>query len=565
MNILHTHQRRRPIYGRERLIQFGVWAIWFVLALRLLHIQWLSQETFASRALRQQVNHETIQARPGDILDRKGHLLATSISVPSLYLNPSRIDDPQAVARTLARAIETTPDWIEEKITKHQQRQFVWIQRQLTPAQGEAVQKLDFPYGMVGLRTEFKRFYPQDALAAHVIGLRNIDGVGQGGAEQAFDDYLKGEDGVRRFVRDARGAVLEVLEEVTQPPQNGKTVVLTLDIVMQLRTEHALDDLVEEHRPVGACAIVLNPHTGELLAMASRPTFHPSEPGSATVNAWKNLAVSAVYEPGSTFKPLVVAWGLDRKLLSSDDTFDCEWGAYRMGRRTLHDHHPYGELNLTDVLVKSSNIGMAKIGECLGNEQLFSLAASFGFGQRTGLELPGEVAGILRPLADWNSYSTGSIPMGHELAVTPIQMISAHAILANGGRKITPHLLLKTSHSKPLPQQVVVSRVLGASAANWVVQSPMQEVVKRGTGKQAQIPGRSIFGKTGTAQKVNPQGGYFANRNVCSFLCGSPVENPRLLVLVCVDEPRGHSQFGGTVAAPYAARILDECLKIMGD
>ncbi len=549
---------------RERTIQFGVWAIWTVLALRLLHVQWLSQETFASRAVRQQVSHEPIFARPGDLLDRKGRLLATTISVPSLYVNPSQIVEPEEVATRIAKALDLDAHQLQRKIEKNSQRQFIWIKRHLTKQQGAAIESLNLSQEMVGLREEFKRFYPQESLAAHVIGLRNIDGEGHGGAEQAFDNFLKGEDGVRRFVRDARGVVLEVLEEVTQPPKNGNTVVLTIDTVMQLHTENSLDDLIAENDPVGACAIVLDSTNGEILAMASRPTFNPSAPEDLVEHAWKNLAISAVYEPGSTIKPLVVGWGLDRGLLKADESFHCEWGTYRMGRRLLHDHHSYGDLSLTDVLVKSSNIGMAKVGEKIGNSQLYSMARAFGFGKPTGLELAGEVSGILRPLQDWNGYSTGSIPMGHEIAVTPMQMISAHAILANGGRKISPHLLLKTDHASQLPRQVVVSQVIRSQAANWIVQQPMTEVIQRGTGKKAQLKDYTVFGKTGTAQKVNPAGGYYQNKNVCSFICGAPAENPRLLVLVCVDEPRGPSQFGGTIAAPCAAKILNRCMKTLG-
>jgi len=351
----------------------------------------LSQETFASRAVRQQVSPEPIFARPGDILDRKGRLLATPISVPSLYVNPSRIEDAKEVAGRIAKVLNLDAQQLQHKIEKNSERQFIWVKRHLTKQQGATIEELNFPHEMVGLRDEFKRFYPQESLAAHVIGLRNIDGEGQGGAEQAFDEYLKGENGVRRFVRDARGVVLEVLEEVTQPPRNGNTVVLTIDTVMQLHTENSLDDLIAEHHPVGACAIVLDSTNGEVLAMASRPTFNPSAPGDLVEHAWKNLAISAVYEPGSTFKPLVVGWGLDQGLLKTDETFNCEWGTYRMGRRVLHDHHSYGDLSLTDVLVKSSNIGMAKVGEKLGNSQLYSMARAFGFGKRTGLELAGEV------------------------------------------------------------------------------------------------------------------------------------------------------------------------------
>lgn len=546
---------------RQLLVSVTISGIWGLLALRLLYVQCISQELFASQAARQQISLEEIPARHGDILDRQGRVLATTVAVPSLYVDPSRIKDVDLLARQLATAVGLDAEQLTARLRRTADKRFLWVKRQLTSEQQQRVQELQLPSEVVGFRTEFKRYYPQEGLAAHVIGLRNIDGEGRGGAEQAFDQILKGTAGVRRFVRDARGVILEVLEEVTQPPVHGESITLSIDTLLQLRTEAVLDQLMNEQQPVGACAIVLDPHTGEVLAMASRPGFHPGSLEDVPDNAWKNLAISAMYEPGSTMKPLVVAWGLDHQLLQTHETFHCEYGTYRMGRRVLHDHHRYGELSLTDVLVKSSNIGMAKIGERLGNEELFKLATSFGFGQRTGIELSGEVSGMLHPLANWTTYSTGSIPMGHELAVTPLQMIAAHAVLANGGRKISPHLLLGTASSQP--RQVVVSQILDAAAADWVVQHPMAEVVSRGTGTKAKLRDYSVFGKTGTAQKPKPGGGYYANKNFASFIGGAPAEAPRLLVLVCIDEPRGASQFGGTIAAPYAAQILDRCLKTL--
>lgn len=545
---------------RERILWFALLAVWSVLVIRLLHVQFYAQDTFASQALQQQVHHEVVPARPGDIVDRKGRLLATTIRVPSLYVNPSAISDIDHLGQQLGDALSLDQTALTAKLNRHKEKKFLWVKRHLSAEEQQAIQELKLPSNQAGYRMEFKRFYPQEALAAHVIGLRDIDGNGRGGVEQTFHSHLSGREGLRRYVRDARGNVVEILEEVTQPPQNGKTLVLTIDTVMQLQTENVIDQLVSEYQPVGACAIVLDPRNGEVLAMTSRPAFAPRISENTSDGSWKNLAISAIYEPGSTFKPLVIAWGLERGLLKQDEMFHCHWGKYRMGRRLLHDHHPYGELSLTDVIVKSSNIGMAQIGERLGNEQLFSLASSFGFGQRTGIELPGELSGLLRTLSDWNSYSTGSIPMGHEIAVTPLQMITAHAVLANGGRKISPHLKREQVSESRRPSDIVVSEIVSRSIADWVIQVPMQEVVQRGTGKRAQISGINVFGKTGTAQKVNPKGGYYSDKNVCSFICGAPAERPRILVLVCVDEPQGDSQAGGIVAAPAAAEILQYCL-----
>jgi cell division protein FtsI/penicillin-binding protein 2 len=549
--------------SRERFLQILLVLAGLAVTARLLHIQVVRRDHFASRARRQQVNEEPILARAGDLFDRRGRLLATTICVPSLYADPSRITDPNQFATTVAAALQIDRDQLLNRLLANRHRQFLWIQRRLTDNQLAAVRELNLPPQVVGYRREFQRHYPQGTLAAHVLGLRNIDGVGQGGIEEEFDSLLRGRDGIRRFVRDARGFVLDILEEVTQPPVDGTSIILTIDTVMQLHVEQQLDDLMEKHRARGACAIVMNPQTGEILALASRPTFDPNHPELASDSAWKNLATSAVFEPGSTFKPLVVAWALDRQLLSRNESFDCELGAYRMGRRILHDHHRYGMLSLTDVLVKSSNIGMAKIGERLGNERLYELAAAFGFGRKTGIELPGELPGLLRPIEDWTSYSTGSIPMGQELSCTPLQLIAAHAILANHGQRISPHLWLSSLSSKETARPVIVSQIVNSEIADWVVQGPMVEVVERGTGKQARLAGTTVFGKTGTAQKARSgKPGYSTERHLSSFVGGANANDPRLLVLVSVDEPQGADQYGGSVAAPYVAAILKQGLLI---
>jgi cell division protein FtsI (penicillin-binding protein 3) len=335
-------------------------------------------------------------------------------------------------------------------------------------------------------------------------------------------------------------------------------VQLTLDSVLQHYAERELAKLMDEYQPESCCALVMDPRTGELLAMASAPTLDPNHPEQADPDAWKNRAIADIYEPGSTFKPMIVAYGVDQKRLSLDDSFYCERGVYRMGRRILHDHHGYGTLNLTDVLVKSSNIGMAKIGERLTNDGLHAAATAFGFGRPTGIELPGELGGILRPREQWTSYSTGSIPMGHEIATTPLQLLRAHAVLANGGRLVTPHIL-----QTGVIAAESVPRVIAEETATWIVREPMRQTVVRGTGKKAQIAGYSVFGKTGTAQSLSPQGGYRHGKYIASFVCGAPAERPEVVVLVVVNQATtGGEAFGGRVAAPAAAEILKHALSL---
>lgn len=546
---------------------------WLVLAGRLVQLQWLQREDLASRATRQRVWVEPISARPGDLFDREGRLLATTVRKRSLFVVPSRIRDPEPLAKSIAGALGLDPAWVRQQVQPDPERHFAWIKRRLTAAEVEKIRALDLTPRTWGFRDEYQREYPQGPLATQVLGLRDIDGVGRGGVEQGLDDILRGQNGSRQLLRDARGRVLDREDDEFFPPRHGQDVTLALDSVIQLFTERELDQIMTTWQPESCCALVMDPTSGDVLAMASRPTFDPNHPEQATDDAWTNRTIADIYEPGSTFKPFVVAYGLEHGLIHRDDQFHCEWGEYRMGRRVLHDHHRYGTLNLTDVLVKSSNIGMAKVGQKLGNDNLYAAAVQFGFGRKTGIELPGEQAGVLRPLAQWNSYSTGSIPMGHELATTPLQLLTAHCALANGGTLLQPRLVLpetasrvdRAADSGSVPSLVssarLVQQTVSRDTARWLIEGPMQEVVTRGTGKRARIPGYHVFGKTGTAQSLSPQGGYTSGKYISSFVCGGPVENPRLLVLVVVNQASvGSESFGGKVAAPAAAEILKQSL-----
>lgn len=542
-----------------------------VLAGRLFQLQLLDGTRLGARAIRQRIYVETLEARPGEIVDRNGRLLAISVRAASLYAVPNAIRDSDRFARLVAPVVGIDAGRLAADLKRNKAKSFLWIRRRLDPDAASAVRDLDLPPASWGFREEFLRHYPQGVVAAHVIGLRDIDNAGRGGIEQRYDELLRGRDGRRIMLRDARGRVVDVRR--IDPPEAGRTLVLTIDTVVQLFAEQELDRLVAEHAPLGACAIVIDVATSDLLAIASRPTFDPNAPAAAPADAWTNRAVSAVYEPGSTFKPLVVAWAIDAGLLEADESIDCEGGAYRIGRRILHDHHGYGDLSVTDVLVKSSNIGMAKIGERLGTEGLHRCVCAFGFGRPTGASLPGEQPGSVRPLDRWNDYSIGSVPMGHEIAVTPLQLITAHTALANGGRLVSPRLVLQDADADfsdriqdstdRYPQ--VTSRVVEPEVAKWVVGTAMAEVVRRGTGRAARLDDFTVFGKTGTAQKFDAEAGRFSNdRHVVSFVAGAPAENPRVIVLVMADEPTGAAQSGGGVAAPATARILERTLRYVG-
>jgi cell division protein FtsI (penicillin-binding protein 3) len=554
------------------------------LTARLVQLQVIEAGRLAERANRQRSYIDVLPAAPGDLLDRDGRVLATTVKAHSLYLDPEGIADLRSVAKGLGDALKLDADRLCERLVEQRNKRFVWVKRRLSAAEEEAVVKLKLATGTWGFRDEYLRRYPQGGLAAHVLGLRDIDGTGRGGLEESLDAILRGREGRRTLLRDARGRVIDLADEGDVPPQRGTDVVTTLDAVIQTYVERELDRVVEAWQPHGVCAIVENPKTGEILAMASRPTFDPNTPESLSPAVWKNLAVSWMYEPGSTFKPFVVAGALQRGLLNRDEEIDCGDGEVQIGGRSLHDTHPYGKLSVTDVLVKSSNIGMAQIGSRLSKEQLYATILSFGFGRPTGSGLPGEIAGLLRPSKEWSSYSNASLSMGQELAVTPLQIISAHSALANGGVWTSPKIVRSTSRGAlgnmlctelagPSLQNgpatalrisgtSVVSKATDASTARWLIEQPMTEVVRRGTGTHAQIAGYRVFGKTGTAQKLDrATGKYSATKYVGSFLCGAPADDPRVLVMVVVDEPTTNgTHYGGTVAAPAAAAILRQTL-----
>ena len=580
--------------NRGRFVTALILAALSGVAFRLVQLQYRDLEHFRSLAGQQHHITKTVPARPGNIFDRSGRLLASSILVNSVYANPGNVNNPSQIAEQLADVLSLDPDRLRKQFLQHSDRQFIWIKRRLSNHETKAIQDLELDPNQVGFRTEFQRFYPQERAASHLIGFRDIDGEGQGGIEHWYNSTLKGQDGQRYFLRDALGQTISDPKSIDQRSVPGKDVILTIDAFIQTFVERALDELVFKWKPTGASCVVLNSNTGEVLAMSTRPSFDPNNMDAIAQNAWRNRAISDVYEPGSTFKPFVMARALDIHAVLPTDTIHCEQGLYRMGSRLLHDHRPFGNLSLIDVIVRSSNIGMAKIGEKLGNQRMYQAVSDFGFGRPTGITLPGESPGMLLPMKQWTSYSTGSIPMGHEIGVTPIQLIMAYCAIANGGQLLKPKLTLATSQPrrwlgssslytgvtatnfvrrsstlKKNPTQTGMldrspGRPLAKETADWLIDPVLKNVVhgKRGTGRRARLEEYDIFGKSGTAQKLNAAGtGYSHQKHISSFIAGGPVPRPSILVLIVVDEPQANGQpYGGKVAAPTAALILRRTL-----
>jgi cell division protein FtsI (penicillin-binding protein 3) len=413
----------------------------------------------------------------------------------------------------------------------------------------------------IGLRTEYLRVYPHGTDLAAVLGHDAEEAAHLEGQERALSKYLH--QPPRRIPISHDGK-----QQVTSIPSLALVTTeafLTVDLLLERIVEDALDEACAEHRPKWAVAVAMNPQTGEILALANRPTYDPNHAGDARADARLNRVVTFPYEPGSTLKPFTCAYALDLDLVRPDTVIDCENGLWHHGPRTLHDHHPYAKLPVSDVIKFSSNIGAAKVGALiLGQKRLYECMKRWGFGERTGVDMPAEDPGLLFPLSRWTIYSETSVPMGHEISVTPIQLCAAMSAIANGGTLYKPYIVRRVTSTDGAvivdngPE--AVRRVIGPKAAREMVEI-LEGVVKDGTGKKAAVPGVRVAGKTGTTQKIDPRTRQYTHEKyIASFVGFAPAEDPKLCIAVVLDEPQGGSYYGGAVAAPVVGKILQRGL-----
>ncbi len=419
----------------------------------------------------------------------------------------------------------------------------------------------------LGLFDEPYRTYPMNETAAPLIGFVSRDGVGVSGLEYQLDEYLRGENGVKEIIRDARRKAFWLADDGYRPARDGYHVVLTIDAEIQAITERELGAAIEQFGAESGTAVVMNAKTGAVLAMASLPGFDPNYYTDYSPSYYRNRAITDPYEPGSIFKPFVAAAALAEKRAHLGEAIDCESGSWRDGARTLHDHHPCGLLTFEQVIIKSSNIGMAKLGKRLGNEKLYDYVKAFGFGEKSGVNLTGEDAGIVRPLHRWNTFSTTSLPMGQEIGVTTLQMARAFCVFANGGKLVQPHVLRAVlaadgSVVRDFGEPPPVRQVIPPEIARIMRDRILVAVVNEGTGSRAKLAGYQVFGKTGTAQIARKGGGgYEKNAYVGSFIAGAPAADPELVAIVSVRRPdRSKGYYGGTIAAPAVREILGQSL-----
>jgi len=545
---------------------FVVWAFACLCLLgRMVDVQVIRGGALQRLALRQQLESVQIPGRRGLIVDRVGRPLAMNVEVDSVYAVPRAIDDPEAFAARVAPVLGLPPTAVVRRL-KSGGPFFAWLARRRPMAVAHALTALGLGRA-VGIVPEARRDYPNGPLAGSVIGFTGTDDAGLAGLELADDRFLRGASGLGTADRDAIGRELVQTLRIVTPPRDGATVVLTLDEVIQHIAERELQQAIDQTTADGGVAIVMNPQTGAILALAALPSFDPGQYQKAPAALWKNRAVADLYEPGSTFKLILAAAAIASHTITPDDRFR-DPGQIRINGATIHDAEKsehFDALSLTDIIKYSSNVGAAQVATRLGKSTYDAYIRRFGFGSPTGIDLPGEASGIIRPIRQWLGPTLQNIAFGQGISVTPIQLLVAASSLATDGMEVRPHLVAvvrdATGHVVATPDDVAPHRVISAGVAGQVL-AMMRQVVAGGTGVKAQIPGYSVAGKTGTAQKPSPTGGYESGGYVASFVGVVPASNPVLAILVVVDRPHG-VYYGGDVAAPVFREIARQALWYM--
>ena len=522
--------------------------VWRAVDLQLDHNAFIRHEGNA-RHLRTAV----IPAHRGMLLDRNGEPLAASTPVASVGVDPREIGDSRARWPELERVLALAPGTIGQLVEERGARKFVYLRRQVDPPTAEAAGALEIPG--VHLQREYRRYYPMGEAAGHVIGFTDIDDVGQEGLELAFDDALSGENGAKRVIIDGLGRIVENVERV-RPAYPGRDLVLSIDRRIQFLAYRALLRAVRHHRARAGSAVVLDVRTGEVLAIANQPSFNPNNRLDRLSRRFRNRAVTDLLEPGSTVKPFTVAAGLEAGVVRPDSILDTRPGFLKVGRYKVRDFRDYGILDVRGVVKKSSNVGAAKIGLALRPRDLWRTFDRAGFGTPTGSGFPGEAPGTLTDFAGWREAHRVTHSYGYGLAVTPLQLARAYAALGNGGR--LPEVgFLRTGDTPP------AAPVTGAAVAAEVRRMLEGVVEPDGTGRRARVDGYRVGGKTGTTRK-SEAGGYSADRYHSLFAGLAPMSDPKLSVVVVVDEPGGEAYYGGAVAAPVFSDIVSGALRVLG-
>jgi cell division protein FtsI (penicillin-binding protein 3) len=545
-----------------RLYLLGAMLLFWCVAIcgRLVYLQIFRYGSFVKQAEHQQQREIPLSAKRGVIFDRAGHELAMSVLVDSAFAVPTEVKDLPTAVSLITRITGEDHNVVLADCRNH--KTFCWVARKADDEVIERIKSLNLQG--IHFQKEPKRFYPARDLAAQVVGTVGMEDSGQSGIEHAFDDELRGRAGKMFISVDARR---QWFSDVEKQPEPGDSLVLTLDKNIQYIAEKELDQAIHDTQAIAGTVIVENPHTGEILALANRPTFNPNRRKEITPNALTNRAVSYVYEPGSTFKLVTISAALEEKLTNPDEVFDCQMGSIVYNGMRIRDSKPHGLLPVWGVLAESSDVGAIKIALRLGEDRFYKYIRAFGFGQQTGIELPGETRGLTKPVSRWSKVSIAAISMGQEIGISPLQLAGLVSTFANDGVWVAPRIIAGKVEPQGTPQTVAfhpgASRRVISSYTAAEMRSMMQKVVLEGTGRKAILEGYTAAGKTGTAQKVDPAtGAYSKTKYIGSFAGFAPLNNPQIVVAVILDSAVGLHQ-GGQVSAPVFRRVAQQVLEYL--
>lgn len=523
-----------------------------LLLLRLTQLQVLETDFLQNESAKRVVRDHKIPAYRGMIVDRNNEPLAVSTPVKSVWANPKQILKDNVDVSSIAPFLNMTASELKKKINKSASREFIYLQRHMFPGQANKIADLNVQG--IGLEQEYKRFYPAAEVASHVVGFTNIDEAGIEGAELAYDDWLQGELGVGRSVKDRLGRLVKDLG-VIKPAQSGSELMLSIDLRLQYQAYRELKASVQQHGAKAGSLLMVDIKTGEILALVNQPAFNPNNRSELKASAVRNRVVTDIFEPGSTVKPFTVAAALMSGKVNIDSHINTHPGYIRLGNNTIRDHRNYGDLDITGILTKSSNVGVSKLALKLGGENLWSFYQELGLGKPVGLGLPGEHGGKISIASNkWSKLQSAALSYGYGLAVTPLQLAQAYQVLANGGVK-QPLTLIRKSPGEG-------ERVMSEEIAKQVTSMLETVVGPKGTARRAKVEGYTVAGKTGTVHKVGREG--YEDESYLSLFAGiAPSDNPRIVTVVVVDDPSGREYYGGEVAAPIFSRVTQASLRLL--
>jgi len=549
--------KKNPIYSLRRVFLLSLFLVGLGgLFVRSVYLQLFEHEFLEEEGKARHLRVVEIPAHRGMILDRNGELLAVSTPIHSVWANPLEALQSHKVIRNVALILSMDADNLIKKLQSKKNRQFFYVKRHIDPQQAEKLKQL----GSQGihLKREYRRYYPTAEVTSHILGFTGIDDNGLEGIELAYEQWLRGQPGSKKVIKDSYSRIVEDVEALSIP-EPGKDIVLSIDKRIQYIAYRELKAKLSKHRAVSASAVLLDAKTGEVLAMANAPSFNPNNREGYGRSTYRNRAVTDVYEPGSTIKPFTIASALESQRYSQNTIINTAPGTYKIGEFTIRDHRNYGSLTVSEIILKSSNVGATKIAQTIPAQELWSTFSSIGIGHSTESGFPGEVSGHLKSFHDWHKVEHATLSYGYGMSMTSLQLARAYTVLASGGR-LLPISMLRRSDEDVKKQQIPA--IFSPQTVDKVVTMLTAVVSEQGTGSRAAIPGYSVAGKTGTVHKSS-KGGYEEDKYISVFAGMAPASDPRLVLVVMVNQPSSGAYFGGEVAAPIFSKIMGGALRIL--